>query len=363
MKILHKQIWHLLSLFILLLGINFFIKNNEDVFYGSLWKIDSKLWLYLSIFFAISHQIYVVICWRYELFYKGLSKFFAKNAFKVYKIGFTILILLRPVLIIILSISNSMTINIGNNLSYLICLLLLIPGVYGQYSVFKYFGINKAFGYDHFDPEKFKHTPFVRKGIFKYTPNGMYTFVFLLLWIPGVLFQSKAALLAALFQHIYIWIHYYFTELPDIKFIYGKTPNKMMRNFFKFFAGLIFFLFIGCSSPEQSSDQITKADQFISNTLNENHLPGISVTILKDGNKIYSKGFGYADIDEKRKILPSSTRFRIGSISKTLAASALMKLVEEGKIDLDGSIYFYVPDYPKKRWKFTSRQIAVIFLG
>ena len=112
-----------------------------------------------------------------------------------------------------------MTINIGNNLSYLICLLLLIPGVYGQYSVFKYFGINKAFGYDHFDPEKFKHTPFVSKGIFKYTPNGMYTFVFLLLWIPGVLFQSKAALLAALFQHIYIWIHYYFTELPDIKFI------------------------------------------------------------------------------------------------------------------------------------------------
>ena len=100
------------------------------------------LWLYLSIFFAISHQIYVLICWRYELFYKGLSKFFAKNAFKVYKIGFTILILLRPVLIIILSISNSMTINIGNNLSYLICLLLFIPGVYGQYSVFKYFGIN-----------------------------------------------------------------------------------------------------------------------------------------------------------------------------------------------------------------------------
>ena len=61
----------------------------------------TKTLLYLSIFFAISHQIYVVICWRYELFYKGLSKFFAKNAFKVYKIGFIILILLRPILIII----------------------------------------------------------------------------------------------------------------------------------------------------------------------------------------------------------------------------------------------------------------------
>ena len=74
------------------------------------------------------------------------------------------------------------------------------------------FGINRAFGIDHFKPEKYKNRTFVKKGIFKYTPNGMYKFVFLLLWIPGILFQSKAALIAALFQHIYIWIHYYFTE-------------------------------------------------------------------------------------------------------------------------------------------------------
>ena len=122
-----------------------------------------------------------------------------------------------------------MTIPIGNNLSYFICLILLIPGVYGQYSVFKYFGINRAFGIDHFKPEKYKNRTFVKKGIFKYTPNGMYKFVFLLLWIPGILFQSKAALIAALFQHIYIWIHYYFTELPDMKFIYKKTSFKQLR--------------------------------------------------------------------------------------------------------------------------------------
>ena len=118
-----------------------------------------------------------------------------------------------------------MTINIGNDLSYLISLILLALGIYGQYSVFKYFGINRAFGIDHFQPEKYKNISFVNKGIFKYTSNGMYKIVFLLLWIPGILFQSKAALLAALFQHIYIWIHYYFTELPDMKFIYGKSPN------------------------------------------------------------------------------------------------------------------------------------------
>ena len=136
----------------------------------------------------------------------------------------------------------------------------------------------------------------------------------------------------------------------------------MNRNFFQVFISLNFFLFIGCSSTQNSQEQyveeIAKADQLISNTLDANHLPGISVTILKDGSNVYSKGFGYADIDEKSKISPSKTRFRIGSFSKTITASALMKLVERGKIELDSSIYYYVPDYPKKRWEFTSRQIA-----
>ena len=131
-----------------------------------------------------------------------------------------------------------------------------------------------------------------------------------------------------------------------------------MKKKFQFIFGLIFLVFIGCSSNEQYFEEKIKVDQFISNTLKTNNLPGISVTILKDGNNIYSKGFGYADIDKKTKISPSNTRFRIGSFSKTMAASALMKLVEEGKIDLDASIYDYVPDYPRKRWEFTSRQIA-----
>ena len=131
-----------------------------------------------------------------------------------------------------------------------------------------------------------------------------------------------------------------------------------MRNFLQFFYSLIFAAIIGCSSADQYSKKIIKVDKLVSNTLETNNLPGLSLTIVKDRNKIYSKGFGYADIDKQIQVLPSKTKFRIGSFSKTLAASALMKLVEEGKIDLDASIYNYVPDYPKKKWDFTSRQIA-----
>ena len=108
----------------------------------------------------------------------------------------------------------------------------------------------------------------------------------------------------------------------------------MMKNLKQLLSGLIIFLFFGCSTSDQYSEEIIKADELILNTLEKNYLPGISVTILKQGNNIYSKGFGYADIEEKRKISPSKTRFRIGSFSKTLATSALMKLVEENKINL-----------------------------
>ena len=87
-------------------------------------------------------------------------------------------------------------------------------------SVKRYFGFKRAFGVDHFDPS-YRSVPFVKKGIFRFTGNGMYTFGFFLLWIPGLWYASISALCVALFNHLYIWVHYYSTELPDIKRIYG----------------------------------------------------------------------------------------------------------------------------------------------
>jgi hypothetical protein len=90
--------------------------------------------------------------------------------------------------------------------------------LYLFYSVKKYFSFDRAFGIDHF--VKGYNEPFVKKGIFRYTDNGMYIFGFLVLYIPALLLFSKAALLVAVFNHIYIWAHYFFTEKPDMKIIY-----------------------------------------------------------------------------------------------------------------------------------------------
>ena len=222
MKIFKNQLWHLLTLAILLPALIVFINKNEvDILYGGLFHVETYIWLIAAILAPIVHQIYVLICWRSELYYQSITKLFGrKRGFRLYKIGFAILILLRLVTIVVLAISNEGTLYISPIISYSLAVLFAIPVIYLFYSVFKYFGMDRAFGIDHFEPEAANNLSMVKEGIFKYTSNGMYVVGFLILWIPGLIFLSKAALLAALFNHIYIWIHYYFTELPDMKYIY-----------------------------------------------------------------------------------------------------------------------------------------------
>ena len=91
--------------------------------------------------------------------------------------------------------------------------------MYVLYSIARYFTFARAFGADHFD-ESYRDKTLVRKGIFGWTGNVMYKFGITVVWTPGLLLASKAALLAALFSHFYIWVHYYCVELPDMKRIY-----------------------------------------------------------------------------------------------------------------------------------------------
>jgi len=221
MKILEYQHWHILILAAMLFALHFITKTDAAFFEGELYGISTYHWYVLAVLSPILHQFYVLVTWRSELYYQSMSNFFGENGFKIFKIGFALLILSRPVTILFLSFSNAMTADIAPTLSYVLSGILLIPAVYLFYSVRKYFGMDRAFGIDHFEPEKFKNAPMIDQGIFKYTSNGMYIYGFFILWVPAIFLQSKAALLVALFNHIYIWVHYYFTELPDMKVIYS----------------------------------------------------------------------------------------------------------------------------------------------
>src|SRR5579862_7980256 len=86
-------------------------------------------------------------------------------------------------------------------------------------------------------------------------------------------------------------------------------------------------------------------------------IPGLSLAVAVDGHIVYSEGFGYADLEERVPVWPT-TKFRIGSVSKPLTAIALAQLVEAGKLDLDAPVQKYVPSFPDKGAVITTRMLA-----
>ena len=103
---------------------------------------------------------------------------------------------------------------------------------------------------------------------------------------------------------------------------------------------------------------MVKADALLNDLVNEKKVPGLAITVSRKGKTIFQKGYGYADLEKKILVHPKKTIFRIASVSKPIAATALAYMIDDGLIDLDDSFYDHVPYYPKKKWDFTIRQLA-----
>jgi hypothetical protein len=222
MTMFEKQTQHYLLLIVLLFGVYFLATG--DVLSGQLWGIGTQIWFWIAIATPVLHQIVVALLWRAELYHHKMTDWFGENAFPVFKVIFAVLFIGRPFALILLGISNANTLDLNPALAYALAIILFVPFAYTMYSVFHYFGIDRAYGIDHFNAS-YRNKSFVKQGMFKYTDNAMYKFGFLILWVIALAFLSRAALLVAAFSHVYIWVHYYFIELPDIRHIYGN-PSK-----------------------------------------------------------------------------------------------------------------------------------------
>ncbi len=110
-------------------------------------------------------------------------------------------------------------------------------------------------------------------------------------------------------------------------------------------------------ADREAGPAIAKARAFIRDTMRILGAPGASITVMKAGHVIWSEGFGFADVEQQVPVT-ALTRFRIGSVSKSLTSVAIGKLVEERKLDLDATVQRYVPSFPVKRWPITPRQLA-----
>ena len=78
-----------------------------------------------------------------------------------------------------------------------------------------------------------------------------------------------------------------------------------------------------------------------------------TVSVVKDGKLLFAKGYGVANIEESRQVVASETLFRIGSVTKLFTWTAVMQLVEQGRLDLNADVNSYlealeIPDtYPQ----------------
>jgi CubicO group peptidase (beta-lactamase class C family) len=98
----------------------------------------------------------------------------------------------------------------------------------------------------------------------------------------------------------------------------------------------------------QVKAQLTKEDLeaffdgFIPIQIQRDDIAGAVVAVVKDGNVLFAKGYGYSDVKNRKPVTVDATLFRPGSISKTFTWTALMQLYEQGKIDLDRDINDYL---------------------
>ena len=103
------------------------------------------------------------------------------------------------------------------------------------------------------------------------------------------------------------------------------------------------------------ANEIKIFEEFVTQQMQIDKIPGLSIGFIKD-DFIWTKGFGYADLENKIPATEKST-YRLASNTKSMTAVAILQLVEQGKIDLDAEVQTYVPYFPRKKWPVTVRQL------
>lgn len=127
----------------------------------------------------------------------------------------------------------------------------------------------------------------------------------------------------------------------------------------------LFSLILPSCSSSKNFQAVSLSDQTIHlmdsvcmENLHQEHYPGLAIAVARDGKIIWQKGFGYADLELKKAVDPAEHLFRIGSVSKTVTASALARLTEKGFVKLDTPIEEYYKECPADKKNITLRQLG-----
>lgn len=191
---------------------------------GSLWGWGTPTWYWLAAAVPVVHQAFVMIVWRWQLVAEGPTRWLGDKAFPLYGVLFMILFAARLVMIVLLALANRGSLHASAALIGVLSLVVAVPSLYVLYSVGRYFGLRRALGADHFEAA-YRGAPLEKRGAFRFVDNAMYVAGLMVLYLPGLIWGSSAALLLAGFNHAYVWVHYFTTEKPDMGVIYGTAKG------------------------------------------------------------------------------------------------------------------------------------------
>src|SRR5215204_3135767 len=104
--------------------------------------------------------------------------------------------------------------------------------------------------------------------------------------------------------------------------------------------------------PTDRAEMEAFMDEELAKEMEKHHIAGAAVSVVKDGELFFAKGYGDADLENGIPVDPKRTNFRIGSLAKLFTWTAVMQLAKQGKLDLDADINTYldfrIPDtYPQ----------------
>ena len=99
----------------------------------------------------------------------------------------------------------------------------------------------------------------------------------------------------------------------------------------------------GAAVPQLTAQDVNAwLDGFMPYAIGVGDIPGAVVVVVKDGQVVTSRGYGYANLASKTPVDPATTLFRPGSVSKLFTWTAVMQQVERGKIDLNADVNKYI---------------------
>lgn len=99
-----------------------------------------------------------------------------------------------------------------------------------------------------------------------------------------------------------------------------------------------------------------RIDDYVAAQMSRQHIPGLSLAVLKDGKQVKMKGYGVANLELGSRATPESA-YQIGSVSKQFLAAGIVLLSEEGKVGLDDSIKKYIGTAPETWQAITVRHL------